>query len=78
MLRCEFALNYTCSASTGISLAYVVFCFKPTLPLEYAVNAITDGPVWSITDCIANMESTLYLAYPAVARSADHMVDYGN
>ena len=42
---CEFALNSTCSASTGISPAYVVFGHEPTLPLEHAVRAVTDGPV---------------------------------
>ena len=42
---CEFALNSTCSASTGISPAYVVFGHEPTLPLEHAVHAVTDGPV---------------------------------
>ena len=41
----EFALNSTHSASTGISPAYVVFGHEPTLPLEYAVHAVSDGPV---------------------------------
>ena len=59
MPTCEFALNSTCSASTGISRAYVLFGREPTLPLEHAVRAITDGPVQSVTDRVANMESTL-------------------
>ena len=42
---CEFALNSTHSASIGISPAYVMFGCKPTLPLEHAVRAVTDGPV---------------------------------
>ena len=41
----EFALNSTYSASTGISPAYVLFGCEPTLPIEHAVLAITDGPV---------------------------------
>ena len=42
---CEFALNSTHSASTAISLAYVVFGHEPTLPLKHEVHAVTDGPV---------------------------------
>ena len=42
---CEFALNSTCSASTGISPAYVLFSGDPTLPLVHAVDAVTYGPV---------------------------------
>ena len=42
---CEFALNSTHSASTGISPAYVLFGCEPTLPLEHAVHTVTDGPV---------------------------------
>ena len=42
---CKFALNYTYSASTGISPAYIVFSHEPTLPLEHAVHAVADGPV---------------------------------
>ena len=56
---CEFALNSTRSAFTGISLAYVLVGREPTLPLEHAVYAVTDGPVKSVTDRVANMESTL-------------------
>ena len=41
----EVALNSICSASTGIRLAYVVFGRESTLPLAYAVHAVTDGPV---------------------------------
>ena len=41
---CEFALNSTCSASTGISPAYVVFGHEPTLPLEHTVYAVSDRP----------------------------------
>ena len=39
---CEFALNSTCSTSTGINPTYVVFSFEPTFPLEYAVRTVTD------------------------------------
>ena len=42
---CEFALNFRHSASTGVSPDYIVFGCEPTLPLENAVCAITDGPV---------------------------------
>ena len=41
---CEFDLNYIYSAFTGISPAYIVFGCEPTLPLEYAVWAVTDEP----------------------------------
>ena len=41
----EFALNFAYNASTGISPAYVVFGHKPTLPLEHAVHAVSDGTV---------------------------------
>ena len=58
---CEFGLNSTCSASTGISPAYVLFSRKSSLPLEHAVCAVTDGPAQSVTDHVANMESTLQL-----------------
>ena len=74
---CEFALNSTRSA-IGMSLAYVVFGHKPTLPLEHAVHAITDAPVQSVTDCVANMESTLQLVQSAVTRLATNMSDYAN
>ena len=56
---CEFALNSTCSVSTGICSAYIVFGYEPTLPLEHAVHTVTNGPVLSVTDHIANIESTL-------------------
>ena len=56
---CDFALNSMCSASTGLSPAYVLFGHKPTLPLEHAVYAVIDGPVQIVTDYIANIESTL-------------------
>ena len=75
---CEFALNSTCSASTGISPAYVLFGHEPTLPLEHAVHAVTDGPVQSVTDHVANMESTLQLVRSAMTRSAAYMADYAN
>ena len=42
---CEFALNSTHRASTGLSPAYVLFGCEPILPLEHAVHAVTDGPV---------------------------------
>ena len=42
---CKFALNFIYSFSTGISPAYVVFGHEPTLPLEHAVRAVTDGPI---------------------------------
>ena len=58
---CEFALNSTHSASTGISPAYVLFGHDPTLPLEHAVHAATDRPVWSVSAHVANIESTLLL-----------------
>ena len=57
LLTCEFALNSTHSASTGMSPAYVVFGLEPTFPLEHAVHAVTYGPVQSVTDYVANMES---------------------
>ena len=75
---CEFTLNSTRSASTGISPAYVLFGREPTLPLENAVCAVTDGPVQSVTDFVANMESTLQLVQSAMTRSAAYMADYAN
>ena len=75
---CEFALNSICSASTGISPAYVLFGCEPTLPLEHAVHAVTDGPVQSVTDCVANMESTLQLVRFSVTCSAACMANYAN
>ena len=39
------SLNSTCSASTGISPAYVLFGRESTLRLEHAVHAVTDGSV---------------------------------
>ena len=42
---CEFALNFTRSASTGISATYIVFGHDPTLPLNHAVYAVTNWPV---------------------------------
>ena len=57
----EFALNSICSASTGISPAYVLFGCEATLPLEHAVHAVTDGPILSVTDHVVNIESTLSL-----------------
>ena len=55
----EFTLNSTCNASIGISPAYVVFGYKPTLPLEHVVHAVTDGLILSVSDYIVNVESTL-------------------
>ena len=75
---CEFALNFTCSASTGITPAFVVFGCEPTLPLEYAVCAVTDVPIHSVTDCIVNIEFTLQLVHLTVTCSAAYMVDYAN
>ena len=75
---CELALNSTHSASTGIGLAYVVFGHEPTLPLEYAVHAVANGPVQSVTDHVANMESTLQLVQSAVTRLAAYMAGYVN
>ena len=75
---CEFALNSTRSASTGISPAYVLFRLELTLPLEHAVHAVTDGPIQSVTDRVANMESTLQLVCSAMTRSAVYMADYAN
>ena len=75
---CEFALNSTCSASTGIIPAYAVSGHKPTLPLEYAVYAVTDRPVWSVANYIANIKSTLQLVHSAVTHSTAFMADYAN
>ena len=75
---CEFALNSTWSASTGISPPYVEFGHKSTLPLEHAVCAVTDGPVQNVTIYIANMESTLQLVHSAMTHSAAYMADYAN
>ena len=75
---CEFSLNYIHSASTGISLAYVLFGHKPTLPLEHALHAVTDGPDQSITDCVANMKSTLQLVRSAMTCLAAFMAGYAN
>ena len=43
----------------GISLAYVVFGREPTLPLEYTVHVVTDGPIYSVIGPITNMKSAL-------------------
>ena len=53
------SLNPTHSASTGISPAYVVFGHKLTLPLGHAVHAVTCGPIKSVADHVANIESIL-------------------
>ena len=34
---CEFALNSSCSATTGYLPAYVVYGREPVLPLEHAL-----------------------------------------
>ena len=81
---CEFTLNSINNASSGSSPAYVVFVVtayskgKPTLPLEYAVDAVTDGLVYSVTNCIANMESTLKFVRSAMTTSAAYMANYAN
>ena len=75
---CEFALNSTRSATTGFSPAYIVFGREPVLPLEHAVRVITDGPVQSVTNRVANMQSTLQLVRSAVSRAATYMADYAN
>ena len=75
---CEFALNSTFSASTGISPAYVVFGLEPILPLKYTVCAVTDGPAQSFTDQIANIESILQLVHSDVTSSATYMAYYAN
>ena len=41
----EFALNSTKSISTGHTPAFVVYGREPTLPMEHALRAVTDGPV---------------------------------
>ena len=74
----EFTLNSTRSASTGLSTACTMFGYKPTLSLEDAVHAVTDGPVQSATDCIAKIESTLQLVHSDVTHSAAYMADYAN
>ena len=71
---CEFALNSTFSASIGISPAYVVLGYEPTLPLEHAVYAVSDGIVQSAIDYIANMQSTIQLVYSTVTRLTAYMV----
>ena len=76
--KCEFDLNSTHSASTRISPAYALFGHEPTLPLEHAVRAVTDGPVQSVTDCVANIKPTLQLPQSAVTRSAAYIADYAN
>ena len=78
MPTCQFALNSTHNASTGISPAYVLFGHEPNLPLEHAVRVVTDRPVSSVTDCVANMESTLWLVQSAVTSSAAYIADYAN
>ena len=42
---CEFALNSTHSASTKQSPVIVVFGCEPNLPLEIAVDNVTDSRV---------------------------------
>ena len=75
---CEFALNSIHSGATGISPTYVVFVCEPTLALDYAMYAVTNGPVQSVTGFIANTEPTLQLVRYAVTRLADYMADYAN
>ena len=75
---CQFSLNSIYSASNGISPAYVVFGHETTLPLEHAVHAATDGPIQSVSDCVANMESTLWLVQSTVMHLEAFMSDYTN
>ena len=72
----EFALNSTHSASTRISPAYILFGCEPTFPSEYVVHTVTDGPVQSVTDCVANIDSALQFVQSGVTRSAAYMANY--
>ena len=73
---CDLAFNSICSASIGIGQAYIVFSWEHILLLEHAVRAVTDVPGWCATDCIANMESTLWLVCSSVTSLAAYMEDY--
>ena len=67
---CEFALKSTHSASTRVSLAFVVLGHDTTLPLEHALYEVTHRPVQGSTDHISNIQSTLQLVHNAVFQSA--------
>ena len=73
LTMCEFVLNSTHSTSNGVSPAYVVFSREPSLPLEHKVHAVTDGPVQSVTDCVANMEPALQLVQSSVTHPTAYM-----
>ena len=45
LMLCEFALNSTKSASTGYTPAMVLYGREPVLPVEHAVQDVTDGLV---------------------------------
>ena len=46
----EFALNSTCSPSTGHSPSFVLYNHEPVLPFEHAVHALVDIKTASMAD----------------------------
>ena len=46
----EFALNSTCSASTGHSPSFVLYGREPVLPFEHTVHALVDVKTASVAD----------------------------
>ena len=46
----EFALNSTCSASTGYSPSFILYGCEPVLPFEHAVYALVDVKTASVAD----------------------------
>ena len=55
-----------------VSAADLAQLFLANVHAHHAGHAITDGPVQSITDHVANMESTIYL----VQSSVTHLVAF--
>ena len=46
----EFALNSTCSASTGHSPSFVLYGHELVLPFEHTVRALVDVKTASVAD----------------------------
>ena len=51
----KFALNLTCSASTGHSPSFVLYGREPVLPFEHAVCALVDVKTASVADRVRSM-----------------------
>ena len=69
----EFALNLTKSASTGYSIAFVLYGKKPTLLLKHAILSLVDVRIASLAERVQGMQNTVDAVRSALNNTATIM-----